>query len=278
VNASVPELVIEGGPSPRLTPALRELWAYRATVLAFAERQARLKYKQAFLGIGWAIIQPLTFMGIFTLTIGRLGKVTGDGVPYAAFALATLGPWTFLQTGITFGANSLVTDASLVRKVYFPREVPVLGAIVATLVDLGISLILFMIIGPFIGAHVTAWWLFGIILGIPLTVLAGGVALALSSLTVYYRDFRHALPILLQLWLFASPVAYPLSVVPGKWRSAYIAINPAVGIIDSFRRTMAVGIAPDWNLLLESVVGSIVVAWAGYRIFKRLERNFAEVI
>jgi len=154
----------------------------------------------------------------------------------------------------------------------------VIGAVVATLIDLLISLVLFMIIGPFIGAHVSVWWIAGFLLGVPFVALATGVALALSSLTVYYRDFRHALPILLQLWLFASPVAYPLSVVPGKWRSVYIAVNPAVGILDAYRRTMAVGVAPDWGLLLESLLGTIVVVWIGYRIFKRLERNFAEVI
>lgn len=275
---STTELVIEGGPAPRLGAALAELWAYRAIVVAFAERQARLKYKQAFLGIGWAVIQPLTFMGIFTLTIGRLGRVSAGGVPYAAFALATLASWMFVQTAVTFGANSLVTDANLVRKVYFPREAPVLGAVLASSVDLAIGLVLFMIIGPFLGAEASAWWLMGPVLGIPLMILASGVALALSALTVYYRDFRHALPVLLQLWLFASPVAYPLSVVPESWRTLYIVLNPAAGILDAIRRVMTLGAPPDWTLLLVSVIGSVVVAWAGFRIFKRLERNFAEVI
>jgi lipopolysaccharide transport system permease protein len=272
------ELVIEGGPSPRLGAALRELWDYRATVLAFAERQARLKYKQAVLGLGWAVLQPLTFMAIFTLTLGRLGHVSGGGVPYAAGALATLVPWMSVQTGITFGANSLVTDASLVRKIYFPREVPVLGAVIATGVDLAVGLALFMIIGPMLGAHVTAWWLVAFPLCIPLAVLCSGVSLALSALTVYYRDFRHALPILLQLWLFASPVAYPLSVIPDQWFGLYVTLNPAAGLLDSFRRVLAVGVAPDPALLGVSLLGTTIIGWAGYRIFKRLERNFAEVI
>src|SRR5439155_26036721 len=119
---SVPELVVEGGPRLRLGPALRELWAFRETVLAFAERDVRVKYKQAVLGIAWAVIQPLAFMAIFTLTLGRMAKVSGGGAPYAAFSLSALVAWTYLQNAVSFGANALLTDAALLRKVYFPRE------------------------------------------------------------------------------------------------------------------------------------------------------------
>jgi lipopolysaccharide transport system permease protein len=275
---TVTELVVEGGPRPRLRRALRELWAYRSTVLAFAERDVRVKYKQAVLGVGWAVIQPLTFMAIFSLALGRLAKVPGGGVPYPAFALSALVPWTFLQAGVTFGANALLTDAALVRKIYFPREVPVLGAVLGSGVDLVIGLGLFALIGPALGARVSPTWLLAPFLGMLLAVLGVGVALALAALNVYYRDVRYALPFAMQLWLFASPVAYPLSVVPGEWRWLYVALNPAAGVFDGFRNVLALGRLPDPGLLAASAGTSLVVAALGYRIFKRLEPNFADLV
>lgn len=276
--AHVPELVIEGGPGRRLGRALRELWSFRGTILAFAERDIRVKYKQALLGFAWAVIQPLAFMAIFALAFGRLAKVPGGGSSYPVFALSVLVPWTYLQSAVNFGANSLLVDATLVRKVYFPREVPVLGSVLGSAVDLGIGLVLFAIVGTLMGAKVSPLWLAAPLLFVPLALLASGVSLALASLNVYYRDFRYALPFALQLWLFASPVAYPLSVVPENWRTLYVSLNPAAGILDSFRRILALGTLPDFGLLVLSVAGSFVIAWLGYRIFKSLEPNFADVV
>jgi lipopolysaccharide transport system permease protein len=272
------EFVIERGGRVRLATALRELWTYRAIIIAFAERNVRVKYKQAALGIAWAVIQPLVFMAIFTLTIGRLAGVSGGGVDYAAFTLSALVPWTFLSTGVSFGANALITDGALIRKVYFPREVPVLGAILAAVVDFLIALILFFVVGPFLGAQVSAWWLLAPVLAIPLTLLAAGVSIVFGALNVYYRDFRYALPFLLQLWLFASPVAYPLSAVPESWRWLYLVMNPAAGLIDAFSRTLAAGVAPDVPALSIGVAETIVVSFVGYRVFKALEPSFADVI
>ncbi len=272
------EFVIERGGGVRLATALRELWTYRAIIVAFAERNIRVKYKQAVLGITWAVIQPLVFMAIFTLTIGRLSGVSAGGTNYAAFTLSALVPWTFLSTGVSFGANALITDGALIRKVYFPREVPILGAILAAVVDFLIALILFFIVGPFLGAQVTAWWLLTPVLAIPLTLLAAGISIVFGALNVYYRDFRYALPFLLQLWLFASPVAYQLSVVPESWRWLYLVLNPAAGLIDAFSRALAFGESPDGPALAIGVTGTIVVALIGYRMFRALEPNFADVI
>ena len=272
------EFVIERGGRVRLATAFRELWTYREIIIAFAERNVRVKYKQAALGIAWAVIQPLLFMAIFTLTIGRLAGVSGEGVDYAAFTLSALVPWTFLSTGVSFGANALITDGALIRKVYFPREVPVLGAILAAVVDFLIALILFFVVGPFLGAQVSAWWLLAPVLAIPLTLLAAGVSIVFGALNVYYRDFRYALPFLLQLWLFASPVAYPLSAVPESWRWLYLVMNPAAGLIDAFSRTLAAGVAPDVPALSIGVAETIVVSFVGYRVFKALEPSFADVI
>jgi ABC-type polysaccharide/polyol phosphate export permease len=258
--------------------SLRELWSFRATILAFAERDVRVKYKQAVLGIGWAVIQPLAFMTIFTLTIGRLAPVSGGGAPYAAFALAALVPWTFLQTGVSFGSNALLTDGALVRKVYFPREIPVLGALLGAGVDFAIGFVLFVCLGPFLGAHISVTWLLVPFLALALGILGAGVALVLAGLNVYYRDFRYALPFALQLWLFASPVAYPLSVVPEQWRVLYVVVNPAAGLLDAFRRVLALGQLPQPGPLAASLAGTAVIVYFGYRIFKSLEPNFADVI
>ena len=272
------EFEIERGGRMRIGAGLRELAAHRGITVAFAERNIRVKYKQAVLGIAWAVLQPLIFMAVFTLTIGRIAGVPSEEVPYAAFTLSALVPWTFLSTGVSFGANALVTDGHLIRKVYFPREVPVLGAILAAVVDFAISLVLFFVVGPFLGAEISAWWLLAPLLVVPLAILAAGVSIVLGALNVYYRDFRHALPFLLQLWLFASPVAYPLSVIPAEWRVPYLIVNPAAGLIDSFTRTLALGTAPDAGALAISVAGTLVVFLVGYRLFKRLEPNFADVV
>ena len=272
------ELTIEPNPGRRLVQSLVDLWAHRLLILAFAERDVRVKYKQAALGIAWAVIQPIVFMIVFTLTVGRLAAVNTGGVSYAAFALSSLVAWTFLQTSMTFAASSLLTDASLIRKVYFPREIPVLGAIAASYVDFAIGLVLFAIVGPFLGARPSLIWLLAPFLGLILALLAAGAACALAALNVYYRDFRYALPFALQLWLFASPVVYPLSLVPEQWRLLYVVINPAAGVLDGFRRVLTMGQLPDPKLLLFSVAGSLVIAWLGYRIFKGLEPNFADVV
>src|SRR5947208_1648956 len=212
------ELVIEGGPRPHVGQSFRELWAFRGTILAFAERDYRLKYKQAVLGVAWAVLQPLAFMAIFTVMLGKLAKVPGGGVPYAAFSLSALIAWSYLQNAISFGANTLLADGALMRKVYFPREVPVLGAILSAGLDLAFGLVLFAIVGPFLGARPSPTWLLAPLLGVLLAALAAGVALTLAAFNVYYQDYRYALPFLLQLWLFASPVTYPLDVVPQDWR------------------------------------------------------------
>jgi lipopolysaccharide transport system permease protein len=275
---SIPELVIEGGPRPRLRHSLRELWLFRAIVAAFAERDVRVKYKQALFGIAWAVIQPLCYMAIFTIFLGRAANVPGGGAPYAAFALSGLVPWTYLQGAIGFGANALITDASLLRKVYFPREVPVVGSVIGNSLDFVIGLILFAIVGPLLGANVSAVWLLAIPLGVVLVALAAGVSLATAALNVYYRDFRYALPFALQLWLFASPVVYPLSIVPASWRTFYLVVNPAAGLLDSFHSVLALGQLPDAGPLIVSLVTTSLVLFAGYRVFKTLEPNFADVV
>jgi lipopolysaccharide transport system permease protein len=237
-----------------------------------------VKYKQTVLGALWAALQPLALLGIFALAFGRVAHVSGAGVPYAAFALSVLVPWTFLQGAVSFAAESLLTHAALIRKVYFPRDAAVIGAVLAASVDLAIGLVLFCIVGPIVGAKISATWLLILPIGALFVVLAASVGAALAALTAYYRDFRYALPFLLQFWLFASPVAYPLSSVPHAWRWAYLVLNPAAGLLDSSRRVLASGSAPFVPYLAVAVAGTAVVSLAAYAVFKRLEPTLADVI
>jgi homopolymeric O-antigen transport system permease protein len=273
-----PELVITAAPSRHLGAALREVWLFRGTVRAFAERDIRVKYKQSVLGIAWAVIQPLAFMLVFTLTIGHVAGVHTGEVPYAAFSLSALVPWTFLSTAVSFGANAVLTDAAMVRRVYFPREVPVVAAVAGSSLDFAIGLALFAVIGPLVGAHVTGWWLLAPLLFLPLALVAAAIATPLAALNVYYRDFRFALPFALQFWLFASPVAYPITVIPSSWRGVYAFVNPAAGILAAFSSTLAEGTHPAWTYLGASVASTVVLGTLGYLLFKRLEPNFADVI
>ena len=199
-------------------------------------------------------------------------------MPYAAFSLSALVPWTFLSGAVGSGANQLILGRVDDPARILPREVPVFSAIVSSSLDFSIGLALFFAIGPFLGAHVTLWWLATPFLFLLLAVLAASVALPFAALNIYYRDFRFALPFGIQLWLFASPVAYPLSVVPERWKGLYVAVNPAAGILDSFRTPWRAALRPDAALLGISLAGTAVVCSLGFLLFKRLEPNFADVV
>jgi len=272
------ELVIEGTHRVRAGRSLADLWHYREVLRSFTSRTIRLKYKQALLGVSWAVLQPLAFLALFVIFFGRLAGVSGGGVPYAAFALSALVPWQFVANGLSFGTNALVQDAALIRKVYFPRELPVLGAVAATLVDLLIGVAVFLAVGPFIGAHLGVALLYIPLVTVTLTISVTALCIPLAALNVYYRDFRYALPLLIQLGLFASPVAYPVSSIPEQWRTLYALLNPFVGSLEGFRRVLALDQAPDWGLLGLSLVSALVVLVVGYRVFKGLEPEFSDVI
>lgn len=276
---STTELIIESTGRTSFSAAFRELWSFRGVIVTFAERDVRVKYKQAALGAAWAVLQPLAFMAIFTFILGRLLQPQIESaVPYRVLALSGLIGWNFLQTGVSFGANALLTDAALIRKVYFPREVPVLGSVLGAGVDLAIGLLLFVVVGPILGGTISVTWLLAVPIAIGLAILASGVSLILGALNVYYRDFRYVLPVAMQLWFFASPAAYPIEAVPAQWRSLYLIVNPAAGLLDSFRRVLALGELPDPTRLGTSLGVSLLLFLLGYRFFKGLERNFADVV
>lgn len=272
------EVVVTATSRTSLVGNLRQLWAYREVVAAFASRGVRVRYKQTFLGVAWAVLQPLAFLGIFVLFFADVVGTAGNKSAYATFAITALVPWQFVATGVSFGANSLVTDADLLRKVYFPREAPVLGAIGSCLPDLGIGLLLLVVMLPFLDAHLS-WHLIWVpLLGGCLLLVPIAASLPLAAMNVYYRDFRYVVPFLLQFWLLASPVAYPVTEVDEQWRWLYAVVNPVVGPLEGFRRAVVLGVAPDWGLLALSSASAAAAIVLGYRWFKVLEREFADVV
>jgi lipopolysaccharide transport system permease protein len=255
---------------------LRELWAYRELAGFMALRDVRVRYKQAVLGIGWAVFQPLAGVVVFTIVFRRLAQVESDGLPYPIFAFAGLLAWNYTSGAVTKATQSLVSNAGLVTKVYFPRLLIPLAAVLPGLLDLAVSVPVLLVLYPIY--DVRPGWA---VLTLPLWVAAAmvvalAVGLLLAALNVRYRDVNQAISLLVQLWLFLSPVAYPTSTVPEAWRPVY-ALNPMVGVIDGFRWCLLAGPAPGpWSLL--SAVVTLVLLGVALTYFQRTERRFADVI
>ncbi len=239
-------------------------------------RDVKLRYKQTALGVIWAVLQPLLTMLIFTVLFGRVAKIPSNGVPYALFAYCGLLPWTFFANGLTNSSNSLVNNANLIAKVYFSRLVMPTAAVLAGLIDLGISFLLLLPL--FIGYRVPLTWN---VLALPLlvllvTLLSLSVGLFFSALNVKYRDIRHALPFLVQLAMFATPIIYPLNLVPAQWRWV-IKINPMAAIVEGFRASL-LGRQFDWPGLLQAAIVTLLLLTAGAFYFRSMEKSFADVI
>lgn len=270
-----PLIVIKGG-SVWKSVNLRELWEYRELFYFLTWRDVKIRYKQTALGVVWAVLQPVLTTLVFTLFFGRLANVPSDNVPYSLFAFAGLLPWTFFSNAVSMSGNSLVSNAHLITKVYFPRIVIPTTAVFAGLIDFGIG---FLILFGFL-----FWFGFGLNLSfllLPLLILltillAIAVGTGLSALTAKFRDFRFAMPFLIQIWMFASPVIYPASIVPEKWRGLF-AINPLVGLIESYRAVLFNRNLPFEMLAISSVV-TIVMFIVSLIIFRRMEREFADIV
>lgn len=282
-TAALPQ--VASHPPPVLTSAslhqrshLSELWSQREVAHAFASRTLRLRYKQAILGVAWALLQPAFTLLLFAFVFGRIAHLSGGGVPYAVFALATLVVWQFLSNSLTIASTSLLNEAPLVRKVYFARELPIIASLAVGLVDLGAGLLLYFLLAPFLGAHLGLALLYLPIVLLPLVLLALALALPLAALNVYYRDIRYALPLATQVWLFLSPVAYPLGLVPSRWRTLYTIFNPASGTLDSVRRVLTLNTPPHWTLFLISLLEALVLLPLGAATFSHLAADFADVI
>jgi lipopolysaccharide transport system permease protein len=255
---------------------LADLWAYRELLYFLTWRDIKVRYKQTLMGVAWVVIQPLLTMVIFTLVFTNFVKLDEGAVPYPLFAYAGLLLWTFFSVSVSSGTNSLISNTSLVTKVYFPRAFIPAAAVGAGLVDLSVGAVPLLALALYYRVHVT-WGLLllpcFVLLGAALALSVGMIA---SALTVRYRDLRHALPFLLQLWMFASPVLYPITLVPPRWRWAFVA-NPMTGVLEGFRASLA-GTPFDWSLVAVPVVAAPVLVCIAYYIFRRLEDTFADVI
>ncbi|OGO27524.1 MAG: hypothetical protein A2Z16_17475 [Chloroflexi bacterium RBG_16_54_18] len=250
---------------------------YRYFLFMWVVREINLRYKQAFLGATWAILQPLVLTFIFTVIFSRFLKVPTDGIPYPLFSYTALLPWTFIASSITFGTSSLVNNMNLVTKVNVPREVLPIASVGGSLVDFAASSLVFIGLLFFyrVPIHATILWIPYLIL--VQICLAIGVTLLLSTLNVFYRDIRFAVPLAIQIWMYASPVIYPLSSVPEKLQPLYL-LNPAAGLIESYRSVILRGEPPLPVYLIPMTLISIIFLVFSYLFFKRLEWRFADVI
>ena len=255
---------------------LADLWAYRELLYFLTWRDIKVRYKQTLMGVAWVVIQPLLTMLIFAVVFTRFVNLADGRLPYPLFAYAGLLLWTFFSISVSSGTNSLISNSSLVTKVYFPRSFIPAAAVGAGLVDLLVGAVPLLGLAVYYRVPLT-WGLlllpFFVLLCAALGLSVGMIA---SALTVRYRDLRHALPFLLQLWMFASPVLYPLSLVPPQWRWAF-ALNPLTGVLEGFRASLT-GTGFDWSLVAVPLVAAPVLVCVAYYIFRRLEDTFADVI
>jgi len=258
------------------TRTLANVWAYRELLYFLIWRDVKLRYKQTILGAGWALIQPLMTMVVFTVFFGHLAKIPSDGLPYPVFSLCALVPWTYFSTALAGGSTSLGGYQHIITKVYFPRLIIPLAAVMAPLVDFAIAFALLLALMAWYhivpGAAIV--WVPALLVLAVATAAAAGVWL--SALNVRYRDVRYVVPFAIQLWLFATPVAYPASLVPAKWRVLY-GLNPMVGVIEGFRWALVGGPAPGAFTVVAAVVVFALLA-GGTVFFRRCEGTFADVI
>ncbi len=256
---------------------LKELWAYRELLYFLIWRDVKVRYKQTALGVAWAVIQPVFTMIVFSLFFGRLGKMPSDGIPYPLFSYTALVPWAFFSHGLTQASNSLVGSANLIKKVYFPRLSVPIAAVTSGLIDFTIAFIVLLGMMLYYGVLPTlnVMWLPFLLLLTLMTSL--GVSLWLSALNVQFRDVRYVLPFLTQLWLFATPIAYPSSLLPEPWRTLY-SINPMVGVVEGFRWALLDAKTAPGPMLIVSSLAALALLVGGAYYFRRLEKTFADVV
>lgn len=253
------------------------LWEYRELLYFLVWRDIKVRYKQTAIGTIWAVLQPLLTMMIFALIFGRFAKIPSDNVPYPIFAFAGLLPWTYFSQAISRSGMSLVGDANLIRKIYFPRMTIPMSSVISPLVDFALSLAILAVM--MVWYRVTPSWA---ILASPLfmglaVLTAFGTSLWLSALNVRYRDVGHAIPFLVQFWMYASPIVYPASIIPKVWRPFYN-LNPMAGVAEGFRWGLLSKQAPDFQGIGIGVAVTLVLVISGLVFFKRMERTFADVV
>jgi lipopolysaccharide transport system permease protein len=256
---------------------LADVWAYRELLYFLIWRDIKVRYKQTVLGAGWAILQPFFTMVIFSIFFGRLAQMPSDGVPYPIFAYAALVPWTFFANGLTQAVNSVVGGSSLIKKVYFPRIILPIAAVLAGVVDFLFAFAVLVGMALYYGV-LPSWRILTLPCFVAMVVMAAlSVALWLSALNVQYRDIRYIAPFIVQVWLFATPIAYPSSLLSEPWRTVY-GLNPMVGVVEGFRwALLGTGTGPGPMIVVSSLV-CLALLLGGAYYFRRVERTFADVI
>ncbi|MDD5634013.1 MAG: ABC transporter permease [Candidatus Omnitrophica bacterium] len=256
---------------------LNEIWRYRELLYFLAWRDIKVRYKQTVLGAAWAIIQPFFTMIIFSIFFGKLAKIPSDGVPYPIFAYAALVPWTFFANGLMESTNSLVTSANLIRKIYFPRLVLPIAAVISGIVDFILAFVVLLGMMLFYGIMPTAnivWLPFLLLLALTASL---GVGMWLTAMNVQFRDVRYVVPFLVQVWLFATPIAYPSSLLVEPWRTFY-GLNPMVGVVEGFRWALLGTDTTPGGAIFVSTFMAIMLFVSGMFYFRRMERTFADVV
>ena len=274
-EAQVPTIIIR--PPRKWVPVdFKELWEYREFLYFFTWRDVKLRYKQTGLGIAWAIIQPLFLMIVFSLFFGGLAQIPSDGVPYPLFSLAALLPWTLFAEGMTRSTISMVSNANIMTKVYFPRLIMPVASIMSPLVDFCVAFGILIIMMAYYGFVPTLNVIFLPLLVVFAMMTSLAVGLWLSALNVKYRDFQYTVPFLIQIWMFASPVVYPASMVPEQFRFLY-ALNPMTGVIEGFRWAL-LGTNPPTTMIFISLGVVIALLVSGVFYFRRMEQYFADIV
>jgi lipopolysaccharide transport system permease protein len=283
-TASRNQALVDDIPVIRIEPSkgwvslkLDELWEYRELLYFLIWRDIKVRYKQTVLGAAWAIIQPFFTMVVFSLFFGRLAKIPSDGVPYPIFAYAALVPWTFFAHGLSHAANELIQSANLLKKVYFPRLAMPIAVVLAGVVDFALAFIVLLGMMLYYGIVPTINVLWLPLFSLLALITSMGVGMWLSAVNVQFRDVRYAVPFLVQLWLFATPIAYPSSLLPEPWRTLY-GINPMVGVVEGFRWALLDTVPAPGPIIAVSALIGLALLVGGAFYFRRMEKTFADVV
>jgi lipopolysaccharide transport system permease protein len=256
---------------------LWELWEYRELLYFLTWRDIKVRYKQTVLGASWAILQPVLTMVVFSLFFGKLAKMPSDDVPYPIFSLAGLVPWTFFAYALTQSSNSMVQSANLVKKVYFPRLAVPIASVLSGVADFILAFIVLLGMMFYFGIFPTIHVLVLPFLLVLALITSLGIGLWMSALNVLYRDVRYVLPFLTQFWMFATPIAYPTSIVPEEWRLLY-GVNPMVGVVEGFRWALLGTDTQPGPMLFVSTLAAVTILLSGAFYFRRMEKTFADVV
>lgn len=276
IDAESPTIIIQ--PSHGwVSLKLSELWQFRELLYFLTWRDIKVRYKQTLLGAAWAIIQPFLTMVVFSLFFGKLAKIPSDNLPYPIFSFAALVPWTFFATGLTQSSNSLVGSSNLIKKVYFPRLAIPISTVFSGVVDFALAFLVLLGMMVFYGIMPTAAVVYLPLFLLLALVSALGVGLWLTAMNVQFRDIRYVVPFLVQIWMFATPIAYPSSLLPQPWRTFY-GLNPMTGVVEGFRWALLGTDTAPGPIIFVSALVSVALLISGAFYFKRMEKTFADVV